>query len=171
MFDQLEGPQIELLTREQMRPLIQPRAPDAHKGDFGRVVVVADRQGRPARPCCARKARCVRERAWDGGVTACLPADHCRARRRIHDRRPRRNTRGHGALLRGRRRPGIDADVIVAGPGLGRGEGVTTFVRELLDKCEGPLVLDADALNAFADEPALLIGREGRDLIITPHPG
>ena len=66
---------------------------------------------------------------------------------------------------------GIDADVIVAGPGLGRGEGVTTFVRELLDKCEGPLVLDADALNAFADEPALLIGREGRDLIITPHPG
>ena len=100
-----------------------------------------------------------------------LPADHCRARRRIHDRRPRRNTRGHGALLRGRRRTGIDADVIVAGPGLGRGEGVTTFVRELLDKCEGPLVLDADALNAFADEPALLIGREGRDLIITPHPG
>ena len=66
---------------------------------------------------------------------------------------------------------GIDADVIVAGPGLGRGEGVTTFVRELLDKCEGPLVLDADALNAFADEPALLVGREGRDLIITPHPG
>jgi len=48
---------------------------------------------------------------------------------------------------------------------------VTTFVRELLDKCEGPLVLDADALNAFADEPALLVGREGRDLIITPHPG
>ena len=32
-------------------------------------------------------------------------------------------------------------------------------------------MLDADALNAFADEPALLVGREGRDLIITPHPG
>jgi NAD(P)H-hydrate epimerase len=65
----------------------------------------------------------------------------------------------------------IAADVIVAGPGLGRGEGVTSFVRELLDKAECPLVLDADALNAFADEPALLVGRDGRDLIITPHPG
>jgi NAD(P)H-hydrate epimerase len=32
-------------------------------------------------------------------------------------------------------------------------------------------VLDADALNAVADEPAVLQGREGRDLIITPHPG
>ena len=66
---------------------------------------------------------------------------------------------------------GLDADVIAVGPGLGRGEGVTTFVRELLEKSEMPLVLDADALNAFADEPAALVGREGRDLIITPHPG
>jgi NAD(P)H-hydrate epimerase len=48
---------------------------------------------------------------------------------------------------------------------------VTTFIRELVDKYDGPLVLDADALNAFADEPSLLVGREGRDLIITPHPG
>jgi NAD(P)H-hydrate epimerase len=44
-------------------------------------------------------------------------------------------------------------------------------VRELVENCEGPLVLDADALNAFADEPSALVGREGRDLIITPHPG
>ena len=65
----------------------------------------------------------------------------------------------------------LDADVVVVGPGLGRGEGVTTFVRELLDKCEKPLVLDADALNAFADEPDILVAREGRDVIITPHPG
>jgi hydroxyethylthiazole kinase-like uncharacterized protein yjeF len=66
---------------------------------------------------------------------------------------------------------GVDADVIVAGPGLGRGESVRAFVRELLDKFEGPLVLDADALNAFEEEPAALVGRDGRDLIITPHPG
>ena len=68
---------------------------------------------------------------------------------------------------------GIDADVIVARTRpAAAAKRVTTFVRELLDKCEGPLVLDADALNAFADRArALLVGREGRDLIITPHPG
>jgi NAD(P)H-hydrate epimerase len=66
---------------------------------------------------------------------------------------------------------GLRGDVMVIGPGLGRGEGVTTFVREILEASELPLVLDADALNAFADEPSALVGREGRDVIITPHPG
>jgi tRNA threonylcarbamoyl adenosine modification protein YjeE len=66
---------------------------------------------------------------------------------------------------------GLPADVLAIGPGLGRGEGVTTFMRDLLERSEMPLVFDADALNAFADEPAALLGREGRDLIITPHPG
>ena len=32
-------------------------------------------------------------------------------------------------------------------------------------------MLDADALNAFGDDPAALVGRDGRDIIITPHPG
>jgi NAD(P)H-hydrate epimerase len=32
-------------------------------------------------------------------------------------------------------------------------------------------VLDADALNAFAEAPERLVGSEGRDVIITPHPG
>jgi NAD(P)H-hydrate epimerase len=34
-----------------------------------------------------------------------------------------------------------------------------------------PLVIDADGLNAFAGDPDRLAGREGRDVIITPHPG
>ena len=34
-----------------------------------------------------------------------------------------------------------------------------------------PLVVDADGLNAFSGDPDRLIGREGRDVIITPHPG
>ena len=172
IFDQLEGPHIELLTREQMRPLIPARAVDAHKGDFGRVVVVAGSVGKAgAAVLCAHGAL----RAGAGLVTVASPRS-CQPTIAAHgveymtealDETPDGTVHfsATAAVL------GIDADVIVAGPGLGRGEGVTTFVRELLDKYDGPLVLDADALNAFADEPSLLIGREGRDLIITPHPG
>ncbi len=172
VFDQLEGPRIELLTREQMRPLIPARAVDAHKGDFGRVVVVAGSVGKAgAAVLCAQGAM----RSGAGLVTVASPRS-CQPTIAAHaveymteglDETPDGTVHfsAVAAVL------GIDADVIVAGPGLGRGEGVTTFVRELLDKYDGPLVLDADALNAFADEPSLLVGREGRDLIITPHPG
>src|SRR4029079_1875003 len=66
---------------------------------------------------------------------------------------------------------GLRGDVMAVGPGLGRGDAVGAFVRELVDKCEMPLVLDADALSAFVDEPAALVAREGREIIITPHPG
>ena len=172
IFDQLEGPHIELLTREQMRPLIPARAVDAHKGDYGHVVVVAGSMGKAgAAVLCAHGAM----RSGAGLVTVASPRS-CQPTIAAHgveymteglDETPDGTVHfsAVSAVL------GIDADVIVAGPGLGRGEGVTTFIRELIDKYDGPLVLDADALNALADEPSLLVGREGRDLIITPHPG
>ena len=48
---------------------------------------------------------------------------------------------------------------------------VTSVVRELLERCEQPLVVDADALNACAGDAGVLRGREGRPVVITPHPG
>jgi ADP-dependent NAD(P)H-hydrate dehydratase / NAD(P)H-hydrate epimerase len=66
---------------------------------------------------------------------------------------------------------GSQADVIAAGPGLGTARSTVVFIHGLLARAGVPLVLDADALNAFADAPELLVGPEGRDVIITPHPG
>ena len=62
-------------------------------------------------------------------------------------------------------------DVLAVGPGLGQGVGARALVRALVERATVPLVLDADGLNAFADDAAGLVGRDGRDLIITPHPG
>ena len=72
---------------------------------------------------------------------------------------------------------GVDAlvemarDVIAIGPGLGQAPGTKAFVKALLDRATTPLVIDADGLNAFSEDPDRLSGREGRDVIITPHPG
>jgi NAD(P)H-hydrate epimerase len=41
----------------------------------------------------------------------------------------------------------------------------------LLDRAGVPLVIDADGLNAFGEDPARLRGRDGLDIVITPHPG
>ena len=46
VIDELDGPWLELLTRERMRELVPARAADSHKGDFGRVLVIAGSIGR-----------------------------------------------------------------------------------------------------------------------------
>jgi NAD(P)H-hydrate epimerase len=172
IFDALEGQRVELMTRDQMRALVSPRAADAHKGDFGRVVVVAGSRGKTGAAILAAQGAL---RAGAGLVTIATPRS-CVPIVAAHT--PDYMTEALEETVDGTIHfaaaecvLALDADVLALGPGLGRGEGVTTFMRELVERSEVPLVFDADALNAFADEPAALVGREGRDLIITPHPG
>jgi len=65
----------------------------------------------------------------------------------------------------------LTQDVIACGPGLGRSGDVAAFVRDLIDRATVPLVLDADAVTVLADDPGRVMGRDDRDVIITPHPG
>ena len=46
VIEDVEGPWVESLTKEAMRQLVQPRAQDSHKGDYGRVLVVAGSPGK-----------------------------------------------------------------------------------------------------------------------------
>src|SRR4029450_5355381 len=46
VIDGVEGQPIELLTPEQLREVVEPRAADSHKGDFGRVTIVAGSRGK-----------------------------------------------------------------------------------------------------------------------------
>jgi ADP-dependent NAD(P)H-hydrate dehydratase / NAD(P)H-hydrate epimerase len=58
-------------------------------------------------------------------------------------------------------------DVVVAGPGLGRGSGVREVVAHLRGAAHR-LVLDADALNVHRDDPHALADHTG-ELVLTPH--
>jgi len=58
---------------------------------------------------------------------------------------------------------------------VGRGSEPTAkaseFARALVETLHAlPMVIDADALNAFAGKTELLRGK-GRTLVLTPHPG
>jgi hydroxyethylthiazole kinase-like uncharacterized protein yjeF len=172
VIEQVEGPRIELITKDSLRPVIPPRAPDSHKGDFGRVLLVAGSVGKTG---AAALAATGAMRSGAGLVTvacprSCLPVVAAHGAEYMTEPLEETPT-GTVHFAAAEAVLALKADVIAIGPGLGRGEGVSTFVRELVEKSEVPLVLDADALNAVADEPAVLQGREGRDLIITPHPG
>jgi NAD(P)H-hydrate epimerase len=65
----------------------------------------------------------------------------------------------------------LKADIIALGPGLGQDPSTAAFVQAIVERAGVPLVLDADALNAFSGDPERLAGRDGVEVIITPHPG
>jgi hydroxyethylthiazole kinase-like uncharacterized protein yjeF len=170
-IDAVEGPHLELLTREPMRALIEPRAPDSHKGDYGHVLVVA---GAPGTTGAAHLSAMGALRSGAGLVTIATPHS-CQAV--LATMAPEYMTIGLPAGPGGLSRDGLDvllahaADVIAVGPGLGTAPETVDFVQGLVSRAGKPLVLDADALNAFTSSPERLVGGDGRDVIVTPHPG
>src|SRR5262245_55031243 len=57
VIDVLEGPRVDLLTPEQLRGLVGPRAADSHKGDFGRLALAAGSMGKAGAACVAGRVR------------------------------------------------------------------------------------------------------------------
>jgi hydroxyethylthiazole kinase-like uncharacterized protein yjeF len=63
-----------------------------------------------------------------------------------------------------------DATAAVIGPGLGRDRSTWRLVVDLALHAECPLVIDADGLNALADSPRTK-RKLGPRRVLTPHPG
>jgi hydroxyethylthiazole kinase-like uncharacterized protein yjeF len=169
---EVDGPWVEILTKESMRALVEPRAQDSHKGDYGRILIVA---GSPGKTGAAALAGLAALRSGAGLVTVASPAS-CQpvvAALGAEYMTLRLPEGADGGVLASAVDQVLaqDADVIAAGPGLGRSPETKAFVHALIERCGVPLVLDADAVLAFAEEPDRLLGRDGADLIITPHPG
>ena len=168
----LDGRRIELLTPEQLRELVEPRTAESHKGDFGRVTIVAGSRGKTG---AAHLAAMGALRSGAGLVTvatpgSCLPIVASMGAEFMTEPLPE-SKEGSVTKAAIERILEMSHDVIACGPGLGRAPAVGEFVRALIQRSDVPLVLDADALTVLADDPAALMGREDRDVIITPHPG
>ncbi len=172
VIDELDGPWLELLTRERMRELVPARAADSHKGDFGRVLVVAGSAGRTG---AAHLAASGALRSGAGLVTiatprSCVPILAAMAPEYM-TLALEETAAGTIDFASADRVLDFKADVIAIGPGLGQDPSTAAFVQAVVERSGVPLVIDADAINAFSGDPERLTGRDGVDVIITPHPG
>lgn len=142
------------------------RKPDSHKGDYGRVVVVA---GSPGMCGAASMSATAAYRAGAGLVYIACPASIATAMSIKQDCAvvwPFDDGRAAEQILEYASR----CDVAVIGPGLSQSPSIVAAVREAIPALEKPFVLDADGLNAFAEHPDLL-GRGHASRVLTPHPG
>ncbi len=61
-------------------------------------------------------------------------------------------------------------DVVMLGCGLGTSNSIKELVKEVIIKCEKPLILDADALNCLSEFNDVLLNKKA-EILLTPHPG
>lgn len=152
----------ELLDLAGLVGLLPARARDAHKGQFGHLMVIGGDRGFGGAALLAAEAAA---RTGAGLVSVATHPEHAAS---FLARRPELMVKGvpSGQELE----PLLAApSVLVVGPGLGRSPWAEQMLQQAL-AAERPMVLDADALNLLAGGR---FGREfaGRRWVLTPHPG
>src|SRR6185436_3786195 len=142
------------------------RKPDTHKGDYGRVLVVAGSRGMAGAATLAAEAA---YRSGAGLVYIACPAaltDVMSIKTTCAVVWPFEEKNAAQQLFEYSQK----CDVAVIGPGLSQATAIAAAVREAVGALEIPMVLDADGLNAFEAFTELL-GRGQAPRVITPHPG
>ena len=154
-------------------PGIPPRRRDAHKGDFGRILIVACSPGMTGAGCMAALGA---QRAGGGLVTLALPESLSPiAEAKLTGAMTLPLPEAEGATI-GRAAASVvleaapQFDAFAIGPGVRQSEETQEAVRRLVAGLAGPVVVDADGLNAVAGDLGCLSGRSGQRLL-TPHPG
>ena len=156
------GDASEITVMEQ--PVLRRRRRDAHKGDFGRVFILAGSRGYTGAPVIASRAAV---RSGAGLVTLAVPEEiYPIVAVQCEGAMPWPLPDEYGEILK----KAAACDVVLIGPGLGQSAQTEELVLRLLQDLKCPVIVDADGLNILARHIDILDRREGVT-ILTPHDG
>ncbi len=150
--------------------VLDKRPVDANKGNFGKAAIIAGSRGMAgAAVLCAQAAY----RAGAGLVTVAsveevvsivqqsAPEATCKILSGEDGQLNRRSAFDAARMLKGK-------TALAIGPGIGSGAELSEAVFEIIKNHPITKVIDADAINALADNTDVLLETEG-DVILTPH--
>jgi len=154
-------------------PERKKRKRESHKGDYGKIFIIA---GSPGLTGAAYLAGEAAARSGAGLVTLGVP---CRLNPILEAKtahvmtRPLPDTKegylhfeAEDEILEF----AANCDAVAIGPGIGRHEYTGRLIHSLLPKLEVPVVIDADGLNLLSSDVGTL-GKRSAPAILTPHPG
>ncbi len=157
----------EALERGDVQEMLPPRTRRSNKGMYGRAAIIAGSRNMSG---CAQLATEAAMRMGTGLVMGISPEDN---REILQSGVPEALYRPTAqAFQHGWERW---ATALAIGPGIGTGSDAYHCLQTVLEEYNGPMVLDADALNLIAaDESGFLLDKLRRcagRTILTPHPG
>ncbi len=149
------------------------RRPDSHKGDFGHVLIIGGSRSMPGAVSLAASGAL---RGGAGLVTVATAAscyaivaglNPCAMIASLPEDEDGRITRRAATIVEGLAKR---ATCIAIGPGLGQSRELKEWIRRLYLEMTLPMVIDADAINAFAEQ-SLDFGQAPAARVLTPHIG
>jgi hydroxyethylthiazole kinase-like uncharacterized protein yjeF len=166
--------QTHLLEYEEIRrPLLTPRRPDTHKGDYGHLLVIAGSVGKTGAAAMACEAAL---KMGAGLVTLAIPKSlnaimEVKLTEVMTEPLPETpkqtlSLRALSAILH----LCENKSAVIIGPGSGKFKETQSLIIKLIKTLNLPIILDADGLTALATQPKTL-PTTNRSLILTPHPG
>lgn len=160
----------KMLDRDRVQALLPDRRKDAHKGDFGRILLLCGSRGFTGAAALAARGAL---RSGAGLVFLGVPEsiyaiEAIKLEEPVVFPLPDRDGMLSEAAVPQilSRLTGMDA--VLLGPGLGRSPGTLAAVRAVLEQFPGPVVVDADGINVLAEHRDVLRDRTG-PTILTPH--
>lgn len=163
-----------LVTKDDACLLLPARKPDAHKGDYGKLFVLAGSTGLTGAASMASMAalKCGTGLVILGCPSSLNPILEAKLTEVMTKPLPDVRKRGCLALRgMGEIRQQIDwANSVAIGPGIGTHHETAELIRRLARQVEKPMVIDADGLNNLAKDTEALKQHKG-PLVISPHPG
>lgn len=154
---------MELMDRDILHPL--PRRPAAaHKGDFGKLFILAGSEGYTGAPVLAARGAL---RTGAGLVFLGVPREiYPIIAVKCDEAMPFPLPEQYEQILA----KAESCDAALIGPGLGQAPEQAELARRLLDDLDIPVVLDADGINALAGHIDILDRRRAPS-VLTPHEG
>ena len=160
------------LNHEAVLNILPDRAMDAHKGDFGRILLLCGSRGYTG---AAALAAMGAMRSGAGLVYLGVPEsiyaiEAVKLTEPIVLPLPDKD-----GMLSDKALPEIikllsKMDAVLIGPGLGQSEGTLAVTRAVLEAFGGPIVLDADGINVLKAHMDIVRERKS-PTILTPHAG
>ncbi len=167
------GLQINLTEPDIIKGILKKRRCNTHKGTYGRVLAVACSKGMAGSGILSAEAAL---RSGAGTVVLAVPESVQNAVSahvlEVMTKGLADNETGilQEACLAQIKESLKESDSLLIGPGLTTAEGTVKVVSELVRSSEVSLVIDADGLNALAQDMSVLKNKKA-EIIITPHPG
>lgn len=164
---------LEVITPARIYRLLPDRPGNAHKGTFGKIMIVAGSPGMTGAAALAGEA------ALRGGGGLVYVATSQRLRQILEAKTLEVITMdlpetGKGEISDDAAniilQKAANCHVLAVGPGMTPGEETYRLLEELIPDCPVPMILDAGALGALAQGPEILL-KARAPVIITPHPG